>query len=50
MPLVEGGAAAGGPEGMLEVRLVRIAGLRSEDLIGHSDPYVVLRVSRCGAE
>ena len=30
---------------MLEVRLVRISGLRSEDLIGHSDPYVILRVS-----
>jgi hypothetical protein len=45
VPLVPGGAAASGPQGMLEVRLVRISGLRSEDLIGHSDPYVILRVS-----
>jgi hypothetical protein len=30
---------------MLEVGLVRLAGLRSEDLLGHSDPYVIMRVS-----
>jgi hypothetical protein len=30
---------------MLEVGLVRLSGLRSEDLIGHSDPYVIMRVS-----
>jgi hypothetical protein len=35
----------GGGKGMLQVHLVRVAGLRSEDLIGHSDPYVILRVS-----
>lgn len=46
VPLVQGGADAGGPEGMLEVHLVRTAALRSEDLLGHSDPYVILRVSR----
>jgi hypothetical protein len=45
VPLVDGGAAAAGPKGMLQVHLVRVAGLRSEDLIGHSDPYVILRVS-----
>jgi hypothetical protein len=28
-----------------ECGLVRLAGLRSEDLIGHSDPYVIMRVS-----
>jgi hypothetical protein len=45
VPLVPAGASAGGPCGMLEVGLVRLAGLRSEDLIGHSDPYVIMRVS-----
>ncbi|KAF6259938.1 hypothetical protein COO60DRAFT_1700585 [Scenedesmus sp. NREL 46B-D3] len=44
VPLVPAGAQAGGPCGMLEVGLVRVAGLRSEDLIGHSDPYVILRL------
>jgi hypothetical protein len=44
VPLVEGGAAATGPEGMLEIHLMRISGLRSEDLIGHSDPFVIMRV------
>ncbi|KAF8058352.1 aidA [Scenedesmus sp. PABB004] len=43
VPLVPGGGSAA-PCGMLQVRLVRLSGLRSEDLIGHSDPYVVLRV------
>jgi hypothetical protein len=44
VPLVEGGAAASGPEGMLEIHLMRISGLRSEDMIGHSDPFVIMRV------
>lgn len=44
LPLVPGGAAAGNPAGVLEVKLVRLSGLRSEDLLGQSDPYVKLRV------
>eukprot|EP00883_Tetradesmus_obliquus_P016196 jgi/Sobl393_1/9383/SZX61448.1 len=44
VPMVPAGAAAGGPCGMLEVGLVRLSGLRSEDLVGHSDPYVILRL------
>eukprot|EP00878_Enallax_costatus_P000530 GHUV01000625.1.p1 GENE.GHUV01000625.1~~GHUV01000625.1.p1 ORF type:complete len:924 (+),score=332.66 GHUV01000625.1:261-3032(+) len=44
VPLVPGGAAAGGPAGMLEVRLVRLSGLRSEDLLGQSDPFVLFRL------
>lgn len=30
---------------MLEVKLVRVSGLRSEDLLGQSDPFVIFRVS-----
>ena len=35
---------------MLEVKLVRLSGLRSEDLLGQSDPFVLFRVSArvCG--
>lgn len=44
MELTPGGAAPPGPVGMLTVRLVRIQGLRSDDLLGHSDPYVVVQV------
>jgi hypothetical protein len=44
VPLVPGGAAAGGPTGMLEVKLVRLSGLRSEDLLGQSDPFVIFRL------
>jgi hypothetical protein len=43
LELVPGGAKPPGPVGMLTVRLVRIAGLRSEDMIGQSDPYVVVQ-------
>lgn len=46
VPLVPGGAAAGGPAGMLEVKLVRLSGLRSEDLLGQSDPFVIFRVGQ----
>jgi Ca2+-dependent lipid-binding protein len=42
--LVEGGGRDKGPVGMLVVRVVKAAGLRSEDLVGHSDPYCVLQV------
>jgi hypothetical protein len=44
--LIPGGGKPPGPAGMLTVRLVRIQGLRSEDLIGQSDPYVVVQVRR----
>eukprot|EP00879_Flechtneria_rotunda_P002198 GHRR01002384.1.p1 GENE.GHRR01002384.1~~GHRR01002384.1.p1 ORF type:complete len:790 (+),score=300.17 GHRR01002384.1:1478-3847(+) len=43
IPLVPGGGSLG-PVGMLEVGLIRISGLRSEDLIGHSDPFVIIRL------
>ncbi|GBF93842.1 hypothetical protein Rsub_06841 [Raphidocelis subcapitata] len=43
LELIPGGAKPPGPAGVLTVRLVRIAGLRSEDLIGQSDPYVVVQ-------
>lgn len=40
-----GGSCPPGPVGMLTVRLVRVQGLRSEDVIGQSDPYVVVQVN-----
>eukprot|EP00775_Hariotina_reticulata_P004857 gene4857-5102_t len=44
VPLVEGGGAASVPCGVLELTLVKLKGLRSEDLIGQSDPYVKIRL------
>jgi Ca2+-dependent lipid-binding protein len=44
LPLVEGGGVASVPCGVLELRLVKLKGLQSEDLLGHSDPYVKIRV------
>ena len=41
--LVPGGSCPPGPVGMLTVRLIRIQGLQSEDLIGHFDPYVMIQ-------
>lgn len=41
---VPGGANPPGPAGMVVVRLIKVSGLKSEDLVGHSDPYVVLQV------
>jgi Ca2+-dependent lipid-binding protein len=48
--LVPGAAGPQGPVGMLTVRIVKVAGLRSEDLIGHSDPYCVVQVRGRGAD
>jgi hypothetical protein len=44
LELIPGGGKPPGPVGMLTVRLVRVQGLRSEDPIGQSDPYVVVQV------
>ena len=47
--LVPGSSGPQGPVGMLTVRIVKAQGLRSEDLIGHSDPYAVVQVGQDGA-